>query len=171
MTGTLYRHSKGNLYCLVGRGTHSETHEPMVIYQEADTEALWVRPARMWDEEVTWPDGQKRPRFVPEGTGVKEKAMPDANKVKKLRAIGYTIPGLCGYCKHSNFEGPTALNGWGACDLHTYRHLKHGKGRGVSIHATGTCPQFEWDPSRVAQSGLGAHQEFIHVRPREADGS
>lgn len=75
MTGTLYRHSKGALYRLLGRGTHSETHEPMVIYQEVKTEALWVRPARMWDEEVIWPDGQKRPRFVPEGTGVKKGAI------------------------------------------------------------------------------------------------
>ena len=72
MTPGLYRHAKGGLYRLLGLGTHSETHEPMAIYQDANTEALWARPALMWSEEVTWPDGQRRPRFVPEGTVQKE---------------------------------------------------------------------------------------------------
>lgn len=87
--------------------------------------------------------------------------MPDDNKFEKLRTIGYTIPGLCSYCKHANLA---PAQSWGTCRLHTYQHLKHAnptEGRGVSIHATGTCPQFERDPQRVALSGLGAHEEFL----------
>lgn len=93
--------------------------------------------------------------------------MPDDNKFRALRDLGHTIPGLCNYCKHDNFEGLKALNGWGTCRLHTYQHLKHenpAKGEGVSIHITETCPQFKWDPNRITQSGLGPHQKFIdHV--------
>lgn len=98
------------------------------------------------------------------GSFPQSNAMPDNNKFQKLRDIGYGIPGLCGYCKHGIFEGPKALGGWGTCNLHTYQHLKHEspvEGRGVSIHATGTCPLFEWDQNRIALAGLGAHHEFI----------
>jgi len=77
MTPGLYRHAKGGLYRLIGQGTHSETHEAMCIYQEVNTEAIWVRPTRMWSEEVTWPDGKKRPRFIPAGKMFGERAEPD----------------------------------------------------------------------------------------------
>lgn len=96
--------------------------------------------------------------------------MPDDNKFQKLRDVGYTIPGLCGYCQHGNFEGPKALNGWGECTRHSYTHRKHDNpegGRGVSIHATGTCPQFQVHPGRVVKAGLGAHTEFFQ-RTRKA---
>lgn len=68
MNTNLYRHSKGGLYRLIGRGRHSETQDQVVIYQSVETNYLWVRPAAMWVEEVVWPDGVTRPRFVPEGT-------------------------------------------------------------------------------------------------------
>ena len=100
--------------------------------------------------------------------------MPDENKLQKLRDIGYAIPGLCGYCKHGNFAGPKALDGWGVCDLHRYNHGKHTNpegGRKVSIHATGNCPQFKFNANRVQMTGLGAYEEFFNARPRAPHGS
>ena len=58
-----YRHFKGKEYRLIGIAKHSETLEPMVIYQALyGKEELWVRPAEMWTEEVDR-DGYKGPRF------------------------------------------------------------------------------------------------------------
>lgn len=49
----LYRHYKGNDYRVVGLARHSETLEPMVIYQALyGDRGTWVRPARMWSESV-----------------------------------------------------------------------------------------------------------------------
>ena len=60
----VYRHFKGNLYLLVALATHSETLEPMVVYQALYGErGFWVRPLSMWDETVDR-DGQVRPRFT-----------------------------------------------------------------------------------------------------------
>ena len=60
----IYRHFKGNLYRLIGTANHSETMEPMVVYQALYGEGgLWVRPANMWEETVDR-DGYKGPRFT-----------------------------------------------------------------------------------------------------------
>ena len=46
---------------------HSETQEPMVVYQALYGErGIWVRPAAMWNEEVCR-DGYRGPRFTYEG--------------------------------------------------------------------------------------------------------
>ena len=59
-----YRHYKGNDYEVVGVATHSETHEPMVVYRPLYGErALWVRPLAMFMEEVTV-DGKTVTRFA-----------------------------------------------------------------------------------------------------------
>ena len=59
-----YRHYKGNDYEVVGVATHSETHEPMVVYRPLYGErALWVRPLAMFMEEVTV-DGKTVSRFA-----------------------------------------------------------------------------------------------------------
>lgn len=48
-----YRHYKGNEYYVLSVATHSETLEPMVVYQALYGErGIWVRPATMWSEEV-----------------------------------------------------------------------------------------------------------------------
>jgi hypothetical protein len=48
-----YRHYKGNEYILAGVVRHSETLEPMVLYQPLyEGSSLWVRPAGMWNEDV-----------------------------------------------------------------------------------------------------------------------
>ena len=58
-----YKHFKGNEYIVLGIANHSETMEPMVVYQALyGTRDLWVRPAAMWNETVD-KDGYCGPRF------------------------------------------------------------------------------------------------------------
>lgn len=60
----IYRHFKGNLYRLLYVASHSETLEPMVVYQALYGEGgIWVRPAAMWNEQVER-DGYCGPRFT-----------------------------------------------------------------------------------------------------------
>lgn len=59
-----YRHFKGNEYLVLGLAQHSETLEPMVVYQALYGErGLWVRPAAMWNETVER-DGKTYQRFT-----------------------------------------------------------------------------------------------------------
>ena len=61
----LYRHFKGNAYKLLYVAKHSETLEPMVVYQALYGEmGIWVRPASMWFEHVDR-DDYHGPRFYP----------------------------------------------------------------------------------------------------------
>ena len=49
----IYRHYKGQRYRVLGTARHSETLEPMVVYQALYGEhGLWVRPAAMFVETV-----------------------------------------------------------------------------------------------------------------------
>ena len=58
-----YRHFKGKPYEVIGVARHSETEEPMVVYRALYGEGeIWVRPASMWNEEVTR-DGKSYKRF------------------------------------------------------------------------------------------------------------
>jgi hypothetical protein len=60
-----YRHYKGNEYQVISMATHSETLEPMVVYQALYGEkGIWVRPAYMWNELVEV-NGQTVLRFAP----------------------------------------------------------------------------------------------------------
>jgi hypothetical protein len=59
-----YRHYKGNEYRVVGLARHSETLEPLVVYQALYGErGLWVRPAAMFIEAVETGNGRE-PRFT-----------------------------------------------------------------------------------------------------------
>ncbi|MBS6367825.1 MAG: DUF1653 domain-containing protein [Clostridiales bacterium] len=59
-----YRHFKGNEYLVLAVATHSETLEPMVVYQALyGARGIWVRPAAMWNETVLV-EGRATPRFV-----------------------------------------------------------------------------------------------------------
>ena len=59
-----YRHFKGNEYRVLYTARHSETLEPMVVYQALYGErGIWVRPAAMWDEEIER-DGRTVRRFT-----------------------------------------------------------------------------------------------------------
>ncbi len=63
----IYQHSKsGKQYRVHFVAKHSETLEDMVVYEtlyENDKSKFWVRPAKMFTEEVLI-DGVKKPRFV-----------------------------------------------------------------------------------------------------------
>ena len=60
----IYRHFKGNEYRLLCIARHSETLEPMVVYQALYGEGgLWVRPLSMWTEQVERED-YTGPRFI-----------------------------------------------------------------------------------------------------------
>jgi hypothetical protein len=63
----IYRHSKkGTLYRVIAIAAHSETLEPMVVYEaqyENPVSKIWVRPASMF-EELVEVGGKKVPRFV-----------------------------------------------------------------------------------------------------------
>ena len=59
-----YRHFKGKEYRVIGVASHSESLEPMVVYQALYGDGgLWVRPAAMWDEWVERED-YRGPRFI-----------------------------------------------------------------------------------------------------------
>jgi hypothetical protein len=60
----LYRHYKGPEYRVFGIARHSETEQPMVVYQALYGEfGLWVRPLEMFCEHVEV-DGEMVPRFA-----------------------------------------------------------------------------------------------------------
>ena len=60
----IYSHFKGNYYRLLHIARHSETLEPMVVYQALYGErGIWVRPLAMWSEMVER-DGITAQRFT-----------------------------------------------------------------------------------------------------------
>ena len=60
----IYRHYRGNDYLVIGLARHSESCEPMVVYQALYGErGLWARPAPMFLETVEHA-GQRMPRFM-----------------------------------------------------------------------------------------------------------
>jgi len=59
-----YRHYSGKEYELIGVARHSETLEELVVYKPLYIEdGLWVRPLKMFEEEVEI-DGKIMPRFT-----------------------------------------------------------------------------------------------------------
>lgn len=60
----LYRHYKGHDYRVLGLARHSETREPLVVYQALYGEhGLWVRPLALFLETVNHGD-RTVPRFT-----------------------------------------------------------------------------------------------------------
>lgn len=62
----IYQHFKGNKYRVHGLVKHSESLEPMVLYEalyENPEGKMWVRPLKMFTETVTH-NGQTLPRFT-----------------------------------------------------------------------------------------------------------
>lgn len=59
----IYEHYKGKRYKVLGVALHSETLEELVIYKALYGKGLlWVRPLKMFVEQVTV-DGERKPRF------------------------------------------------------------------------------------------------------------
>lgn len=70
----------------------------------------------------------------------------DANKLSKLKEIGYTVKLTCGLCKHADI--PPGRD-FGTCKLVQYDHLKHSGGsRQLSIHRSGGCSKYEPSDTR-----------------------
>jgi hypothetical protein len=70
----------------------------------------------------------------------------DANKLAKLREIGFRILPTCAQCRFRDFYPESSI--WGVCrkNENLYTHLKHrGADRRLSINRNGTCPGFEFD--------------------------
>ncbi len=64
LVGKRFRHYKGYDYLLLGFAPHSETLEPMAVYQLLYGDyGLWVRPAKMFFEEIEV-NGQRVKRFA-----------------------------------------------------------------------------------------------------------
>jgi len=63
-----YKHYKGGEYEVIGEARHSETLEPMVVYQglykseEFGDNPIWIRPLEMFVDTVTV-DGKEIQRF------------------------------------------------------------------------------------------------------------
>lgn len=58
-----YRHFKGNEYEVLYIARHSETMEEMVVYRALyGDHGIWVRPAKMWNEQVEH-EGKLAKRF------------------------------------------------------------------------------------------------------------
>jgi hypothetical protein len=61
--GVYQHYLKKTYYKVLGICSHSETLEPLVLYQATyDTCRQWVRPLDMFFEDVEV-DGEKKPRF------------------------------------------------------------------------------------------------------------
>jgi len=85
--------------------------------------------------------------------------MPDPDKFRMLRKVGYQIPRTCGFCKHAQMKGFPGY-GWGTCAVHQYQHGKHTGGpRQMSIYHAGSCDTFELNPATLAV--LGSFREFF----------
>ena len=80
----------------------------------------------------------------------------DANKLDKLRELGYKVKNTCGLCQHSNLARGSD---WGTCELISYAHMKHSNSRRqLSIHRSGNCPNFKMDKNKYII--LQPYQEF-----------
>lgn len=65
LTPGRYRHFKGGEYEVLAVATHSETHEPLVIYRPLYKDGgWWVRPLAMFVETLTH-EGRTVLRFAP----------------------------------------------------------------------------------------------------------
>ena len=60
-----YKHYKGNHYLVIAVAKHSETLEDMVVYKALYGDGdVWVRPASMWNDDISLADGTVTKRFT-----------------------------------------------------------------------------------------------------------
>lgn len=83
----------------------------------------------------------------------------DANKLAKLREVGYIVIDCCAVCEHGQFPGGPSQR-WGTCAIHQYEHLKHTENpRQMSVCSFGFCPQFK--VSAVQRALMGTWAELM----------
>lgn len=54
-SGEIYQHYKGGQYKVICVARHSETSEPLVVYQSLSFKSMHIRPLNMWFQEVDAP--------------------------------------------------------------------------------------------------------------------
>lgn len=80
----------------------------------------------------------------------------DANKLQKLREVGYIVIDCCAMCEYGQFPGGSVQR-WGTCAVHQYEHLKHTDNpRQMSVCSFGFCPQFKVSETQRALMGSWA---------------
>lgn len=57
-----YRHFKGMICEVIAEAKHSETLEEMIVYKELENDSVWVRPKKMFFENIIV-EGKEVPRF------------------------------------------------------------------------------------------------------------
>jgi hypothetical protein len=81
----------------------------------------------------------------------------DANKLKKLKGLNYTIRKVCVNCKYSQFG---RLTDFGTCFAHTYKHEKHtDSNRQLSVNVHGYCENHEYNNSVCYR--YGTYDQFV----------
>lgn len=66
MPGT-WQHFKGGRYLLLFTALNAETEQDQVVYMSLNIKnpgKVFVRSVASWSEEVLWPDGSRKTRFV-----------------------------------------------------------------------------------------------------------
>ena len=72
----------------------------------------------------------------------------DANKLKVLQDINYTIRKTCGNCEHAflNTRDTKGIVDFGLCTIQFYNHEKHTNSkRELSINEYGYCSKHKWE--------------------------
>ncbi len=109
-----YKHYKGNVYRLIAEARHSETLEEMVVYEAMyGNHDIWVRPKKMFFENVTLSDGQKVPRFAP--CNEPTSTLPDISQavdvlLKHFKDKGYVAEDFSGGCSLCGERNDFALD-------------------------------------------------------------
>ena len=62
--GETWRHYKGGTYKIITLANHSETKEPLVIYQSISFGSIYARPLAMWEDTIENKRGGIEPRFT-----------------------------------------------------------------------------------------------------------
>lgn len=87
----------------------------------------------------------------------------DPKKLAVLRSLPYRILPTCGLCLNADIRRGEAF---GTCQRHSYEHVKHRELRQLSIHRSGTCPDFSWDQMQVRD--LERFSELVSNQKKES---
>jgi hypothetical protein len=63
MPGETWQHYKGGRYTIITLANHTETKEPLVVYQSLSFGSTYARPLSIWCETVENKRGGIEPRF------------------------------------------------------------------------------------------------------------